>query len=90
MLWLKNSLLLSVGTVAIAMLCAVTAAYACSRWRFKGRRPLLMALLILNAFPQVLSLFAYYRILRLAGLLNSHIGLMLIYAGSIVSLPSGT
>lgn len=83
LLWLKNSLLLSVGTVAIAMLCAVTAAYACSRWRFKGRRPLLMALLILNAFPQVLSLFAYYRILRLAGLLNSHIGLMLIYAGSM-------
>ena len=27
LLWLKNSLLLSVGTVAIAMLCAVTAAY---------------------------------------------------------------
>ncbi len=38
---------------------------------------------MLNAFPQVLSLFAYYRILRLAGLLNSHIGLMLIYAGSM-------
>ena len=31
MLWLKNSLLLSAGTVAVAMLCAVTAAYACSR-----------------------------------------------------------
>ena len=83
LLWLKNSLLLSVGTVAIAMLCAVTAAYACSRWRFRGRRPLLKALLVLNAFPQVLSLFAYYRILRLSGLLNSHAGLMLIYAGSM-------
>ena len=83
LLWLKNSLLLSAGTVAIAMLCAVTAAYACSRWRFRGRRSLLMALLVLNAFPQVLTLFAYYRILRLAGLLNSHIGLMLIYAGSM-------
>lgn len=80
LLWLKNSLLLR---VAIAMLCAVTAAYACSRWRFRGRRPLLKALLVLNAFPQVLSLFAYYRILRLSGLLNSHAGLMLIYAGSM-------
>ena len=79
LLWLKNSLLLSVGTGAIAMLRA----YACSRWRFRGRRPLLKALLVLNAFPQVLSLFAYYRILRLSGLLNSHAGLMLIYAGSM-------
>ena len=65
------------------MLCAVTAAYACSRWRFRGRRPVLRALLVLNAFPQVLSLFAYYRILRLGGLLNSHAGLVLIYAGSM-------
>ena len=83
LIWLKNSLLLSVGTVALAMLCAVTAAYACSRWRFKGRRPFLRVLLVLNAFPQVLSLFAYYRILRLGGLLNSHAGLILIYAGSM-------
>lgn len=81
LIWLKNSLLLSVGTVALAMLCAVTAAYACSRWRFKGRRPFLRVLLVLNAFPQVLSLFAYYRILRLGGLLNSHAGLILIYTG---------
>ena len=83
LLWLKNSLLLSAGTVLVAMLCAVTAAYACSRWRFRGRRPVLRALLVLNAFPQVLSLFAYYRILRLGGLLNSHAGLILIYAGSM-------
>ena len=88
LLWLKNSLLLSAGTVAIAMLCAVTAAYACSRWRFRGRRSLLMALLVLNAFPQVLTLFAYYRILRLAGLLNSHAGLMLIYAGSCLGVAA--
>ena len=83
LIWLKNSLLLSVGTVALAMLCAVTAAYACSRWRFKGRRPFQRVLLVLNAFPQVLSLFAYYRILRLGGLLNSHAGLILIYTGSM-------
>ena len=83
LLWLKNSLLLSAGTVALAMLCAITAAYACSRWRFKGRRSFLKVLLVLNAFPQVLSLFAYYRILRLGGLLNSHAGLILIYAGSM-------
>ena len=38
---------------------------------------------MLNAFPQVLSLFAYYRILRLGGLLNSHAGLILIYTGSM-------
>lgn len=34
LLWLKNSLILSVGTITISMICAVPAAYAVSRWRF--------------------------------------------------------
>lgn len=83
LLWLKNSLFLSVGTIALAMVCAVPAAYAASRWRFPGRRGMLRVLLVLNAFPQVLSLFALFRVLRLTGLLNSHAGLVVIYAGSM-------
>ena len=51
LLWLKNSLILSVGTIALAMVCAVPAAYAASRWRFPGRRGMLRVLLVLNAFP---------------------------------------
>lgn len=83
LLWMKNSLLLSAGTIFVSMLCAVPAAYAASRWRFRGRRGLLETLLVLNAFPQVLSLFALFRVLKTMGLLNRHIGLILIYAGSM-------
>lgn len=83
LLWMKNSLLLSAGTIFVSMLCAVPAAYAASRWRFRGRRGLLETLLVLNAFPQVLSLFALFRVLKAMGLLNRHIGLILIYAGSM-------
>lgn len=83
LLWMKNSLLLSAGTIFVSMLCAVPAAYAASRWRFRGRRMLLETLLVLNAFPQVLSLFALFRVLKTMGLLNQHIGLILIYAGSM-------
>ena len=83
LLWLRNSLLLSVGTVVVAMVCAVTAAYAYSRWRFPGRRGILRVLLVLNAFPQVLSMFALFRVLKTMGLLNSHAGLVMIYAGSM-------
>ena len=83
LLWLKNSLLLSVGTIALSMLCAVPAAYAASRWRFAGRRGMLRVLLVLNAFPQVLSMFALFRVLRLTNTLNTHSGLIIIYAGSM-------
>lgn len=83
LLWLKNSLLLSAGTIALAMLCAVPMAYAASRWRFAGRKGMLRVLLVLNAFPQVLSMFALFRVLRLTNTLNTHGGLVMIYAGSM-------
>ena len=83
LLWLKNSAVLSVGTMIAAMGTAVTAAYAFSRYRFKGRNGVLQALLILNAFPQILSMFAIFRLFKTFHLLNSYLGLIIVYAGSM-------
>lgn len=83
LLWLKNSVILSVGTMIAAMGTAVTAAYAFSRYRFKGRNGVLQALLILNAFPQILSMFAIFRLFKTFHLLNSYLGLVIVYAGSM-------
>lgn len=83
LLWLKNSVILSVGTMVVAMGTAVTAAYAFSRYRFRGRKAVLQVLLILNAFPQILSMFAIFRLFRTFHLLNSYIGLIIVYAGSM-------
>ena len=83
LLWLKNSVILSVGTMIAAMGTAVTAAYAFSRYRFKGRNGVLQALLILNAFPQILSMFAIFRLFKTFHLLNSYLGLIIVYAGSM-------
>lgn len=82
-LWLRNSVILSVGTTVVAMGTAVTAAYAFSRYRFKGKNGMLKLLLILNAFPQILSMFAIFRMFRIFGLLNSYLGLIIVYAGSM-------
>ncbi|MDY2589495.1 MAG: ABC transporter permease subunit, partial [Agathobacter sp.] len=81
--WLWNSIVLAVGTVIVAMACSVTSAYAFSRFRFKGRIQALRGLLILNAFPQILTMFAIFRLFKLLHLLNNRWGLVLIYAGSM-------
>lgn len=81
--WLWNSVVLSVGTMAVAMICSVTSAYAFSRYRFKGRIQALRGLLILNAFPQLLTMFAIFRLFKFLHLLNSRWGLIFIYAGSM-------
>lgn len=83
LLWLKNSVVLSIGTMVVAMGTALTAAYAFSRYRFRGRMAVLQMLLILNAFPQILSMFAIFRLFRTFHLLNSYIGLIIVYAGSM-------
>lgn len=83
MQWLWNSVVLSIGTVIIAMSCSVTSAYAFSRYRFRGRMQCLRGLLILNAFPQLLTMFAIFRLFKVLNLLNSKVGLILIYAGSM-------
>ena len=79
--WLKNSMLLSVCTMAIALSVSVIGAYAFSRQRFRGRKLILYILLLLNAFPSILSMFAMYRILKPMGLVNSYLGLIIIYTG---------
>ncbi|MDR1772368.1 MAG: sugar ABC transporter permease [Hungatella sp.] len=82
-LWIKNSAILSGGTMVVAMGTAITAAYAFSRYRFKGRNGVLKMFLILNAFPRILSMFAIFRLFKTFHLLNSYVGLIIVYAGSM-------
>lgn len=83
MLWLKNTLILAVSTVAISLLTAIPAAYVFSRKRFRGRKPILKILVILYSFPSVLSMFAIYRLLSSFGLMDSKLGLILVYTGTM-------
>jgi len=81
--WLKNSSILSGGTVIFSLCVAIPGAYAFSRFRFKGRRPALYLLMVLNAFPAILSMFAVYRLLNIIGLINTYVGLIIVYSGGI-------
>lgn len=82
-LWFQNTMLLTAATVILAMATAVPAAYVFSRKRFTGRTAVLRTLLLLYSFPSILSMFAIYKLMSTLGLVNSHIGLILIYAGTM-------
>lgn len=81
--WLFNTLVLTIATVALAMLAGVPAAYAFSRRNFAGRKAVLRILLLLYSFPSVLSMFAIYKLMSTLNLINTHIGLIIIYAGTM-------
>lgn len=88
-LWLWNSVLVSGCSSLGIILLSGTAAYAFARLRFKFRGSILRALLILQMFPAVLSLVAYYAILDYLGQhfrfigLNTIAGLIAIYLAGI-------
>ena len=81
--WFGNTVLLAISTVGLSLSVAIPAAYCVSRRRFPGRRIILKCLILLNAFPAILSMFAIYRLLRSFGLINHRIGLILVYTGTM-------
>lgn len=83
LLWLKNSAILSISTLVISLGVAIPAAYAFSRYRFPGKKGILYILLLLNAFPTILSMFAIYRLLSPVGLADTKIGLIIVYTGTM-------
>lgn len=81
LLWFKNSSMVAVSTALLSLVVGTTAGYAYSRYRFKGRKFALNMFLLLNAFPNVLSIVAYLKILSALGLINKLLGLVLVYTG---------
>ncbi|WP_026460812.1 sugar ABC transporter permease [Schaalia suimastitidis] len=85
--WIVNSLIVSSVTAIGTVLMGAAAAYAFSRYRFRGRRGTLTFLLLVQMFPQMLAFVALY--LLLLGIqdvfpiigLNSKLGLIAVYLG---------
>jgi maltose/maltodextrin transport system permease protein len=87
--WFLNSLVVSsIASFGIILLSG-TSAYAFARMKFRFRNQILTGLLVLQMFPQILTLTAYYRILNYVGErmpwlgLNTFAGLILIYLSGI-------
>lgn len=83
LLWLKNSLILAVTTLVISLGTGIPAAYAFSRKHFPGRKAILKLLILLYAFPSLLSMTALYKLLSPMGLINTRTGLVIVYTGTM-------
>ena len=81
--WFRNSMIIGVACCIISTSFVLMVAYAMSCMRFRARKPLMSFAIILGMFPGVLSMIAIYFVMKLIGLTNSMLGLIVIYsAGS--------
>jgi multiple sugar transport system permease protein len=85
---LGHSLIVAIGTMFVGLSVSITAAYAFSRFRFPGRRLLMLQFLLVNMFPIVLLIIPLFIIMKSLGLLDTHLGLVL--AHSTFSIPFAT
>ncbi|MEL5953380.1 carbohydrate ABC transporter permease [Streptomyces sp. CLV115] len=76
-LW--NSLLVVGGTVIIAVVLGLFAAAAVSRFRFRGRRTVMVAILVAQMLPGTALLIPTFLVFNEAGLLGTYTGLILAY-----------
>ena len=90
--WLLNTLLVSIASALFTVLIAALAAYAFSRFRFKGRRMGMLTVLLVQMFPQILLVVPLYLIILNTGSifgflsLDSFTALVVVYLGGAMSV----
>lgn len=90
--WFFNSLKIASITTALTVFITILAGYTLSRYRFRGRRQLMITILILNVFPAILAMVAIFSMMQQLGLyipwfgLDSHEGLIAIYVAGAMGI----
>lgn len=90
--WFFNSIKVAGITSILSLAITTVAAYAFSRFRFRGRKTMLKAILLIQVFPTLLALVATFLmisqiddVIPFVGL-NTHAGLILVYLGGAMGL----
>ncbi|POR46611.1 carbohydrate ABC transporter permease [Bosea psychrotolerans] len=82
---LGNSLIIAIGASLLGLGVSIPAAYAFSRFRFRGRQGLLTGFLVINMFPVVLLIIPLFLMMRRLGLIDTFLGVIL--GHSTFSIP---
>ncbi len=77
--YLWNSLVISIGTVAIAVPLAALAAYAFSRYHFRFKNALMILLIATQFIAPVVIVIPFFTLYSRMGLMDSRIGLIILY-----------
>ncbi|MBD3320376.1 MAG: ABC transporter permease subunit [Chitinivibrionales bacterium] len=92
MTWFWNTLKIATISAILTVFVGLLSAYAFSRFRFPGRRNLLLSVFLIQVFPNSLTMVATFLLIKAIGEfipsmgLNSHGGLILIYLGGAMGI----
>ncbi len=84
-LYLKNSLIIATATTLLTLVLAVPAAYAVSRFRFRGRSGFLLFLLVAQMLPSVLLVIPLFVMFKYLDIINQYASVII--ADTALALP---
>ncbi len=90
--WLLNSFKVTIISVSLIVFITCVTGYALSRFRFNGRRHLMVGILILNVFPAILAIVALFATMQQLGVyfpfigFNTHAGLIFVYVAGAMGI----
>jgi ABC-type glycerol-3-phosphate transport system permease component len=86
-LYLRNSVLVALGTTTLGLVLGGLAGYAFSRFEFAGKRPILFGILATQMFPSVLVIVPLFQLIQRLRLLDTPYALIL--SNVTFALPLG-
>ncbi|WP_154965345.1 carbohydrate ABC transporter permease [Agrobacterium tumefaciens] len=81
-----NTVVVAVCTVLLTVCFGAMAGYAFSRWDFQFKDSALVVLLALQLIPTTVNIVPYYMMMNALGLINSKLGLIIIYTANNIPL----
>lgn len=84
--YLKNSIVVTGGSLIVILVCAIGAGFVLGRYQFKGNALIFGFVLTGMLVPAKLAILPLFLQLKWMNLLDSHIGLILVYASG--ALPA--
>jgi arabinogalactan oligomer/maltooligosaccharide transport system permease protein len=80
--WLRNSAVVALVVSILGVSLASTAGYAFSRFRFKGKKAGLVAILLTQMFPATMLLLPLYVLMKNLGLVDTLLGIIIAYTAT--------
>jgi multiple sugar transport system permease protein len=86
--WLQNTLIVSVASTAISLVCSVLIGYALARLRFPGSNVLGVAIFLAYLVPDTLLFLPLAQVIAKLGLYNTYWALILTYPTRLIPFAS--
>jgi N,N'-diacetylchitobiose transport system permease protein len=84
LIYLRNSVIVVAGAVIFSILLGLFASAALSRFSFRGRRQIMVLILVVQMLPGSALLIPQFLIFSQIGLIGTYVGLMLAYVAAVL------